>query len=336
MIERHPMTKDGAIQKLLLRQMGNELITARALFMDGLQEHAAYHLMASWHALSILQASQRGASSPPASDFKIDFDQLPIAGLVQKAGEAFTDSYAIAQQLASKTELTDKTLDEMAACPEISVKERRRQRKQLALQFRLAELAYRKLILDNHLTWLRKYLLNKKVLKVGGICLLILAMGGLIKWKGHVLLEKTTLISKKPQPRRRKKVVNKPLHANGDKNKNLTVSINKLQTKMRDNIPWNTHPAYIFKKWIKVNLEKVYNSKKVTISLDNNDLYELTFNKDGEELGKISLPPLKADGLTSRTLGIPEEITVTGYDMVILTAVKGDTCYSVGHLIFSD
>ena len=327
------MNRDEAIRKQLLRHMSTELIAARALFMDGLQEQAACHLMASWHVLSILQASQQGAPSPPASDFSLDFNQLPISSRVQKAGAAFTDSYEVTRQLAARTELTRESLDQMASGPEPTIKERRRQRKQLELQFRMVELAYHKLILAKRLSWLRKHVFNKKVLLAAGACLLILAVGGLIQMTGFTLKKKPS-VSKKPRPRLQKKVTHHPPRGKGDKN--LSLSISKLQTVMKDNLPWNEYPAYIFKTWVKVDLEKVYKAKKVTISLDNNDQYELAFQMDGKELGKISLPPIKADGLKSRTVAVPEKIAAAGYDMVVLTALKGDTRYSVGHLIFSD
>ena len=70
------------------------------------------------------------------------------------------------------------------------------------------------------------------------------------------------------------------------------------------------------------------------VSLDNNDVYILSFQRDSVEMGEVSVSPdLRVEGFRVLTVPAPEQAVSEGYDSILITASEGDATYSLGHLL---
>ncbi|HVL70217.1 MAG TPA: hypothetical protein VM364_23360 [Vicinamibacterales bacterium] len=73
------------------------------------------------------------------------------------------------------------------------------------------------------------------------------------------------------------------------------------------------------------------------VSLESDDLYELTFLKQGRQVGKIALGPVpeyrRAAGLASYLWDVPADARRSGFDTILVTPVKGEGTFAIGHLL---
>jgi hypothetical protein len=85
-----------------------------------------------------------------------------------------------------------------------------------------------------------------------------------------------------------------------------------------------------------VTIDSVVHVPEIELSLDNNDIYEITIERDREKLATIELPPghVKGGGMRIDTLRIPDEVAESGYNQLLIEGRKGDKRYSVGHVLF--
>jgi arabinofuranosyltransferase len=87
---------------------------------------------------------------------------------------------------------------------------------------------------------------------------------------------------------------------------------------------------------VRVTIDSVVHVPEIELSLDNNDIYEITIERDREKLATIELPPghVKGGGMRIDTLRIPDEVAESGYNQLLIEGRKGDKRYSVGHVLF--
>ena len=120
----------------------------------------------------------------------------------------------------------------------------------------------------------------------------------------------------------------------------ITVSEAKLSqiSKPKPNRTyWNAPGNVIFnkEKGLTVDLEAVYKKANIEISLDNNDDYQVKYMLNNEENGTQVFPnqkKLRMGGLFNHQGKVPESAVSKGYNKLILSPLKGDRFYSVGHI----
>lgn len=83
-----------------------------------------------------------------------------------------------------------------------------------------------------------------------------------------------------------------------------------------------------------IELEKTYYGKTIEISADCNDRYRITYFLDKTKVGELIVPEkiIAQGGLTTRDLDVPVEAVIQGYNRLLITPIKGDGLYSVGHV----
>ncbi|MBO4441000.1 glycosyltransferase family 39 protein [bacterium] len=107
-----------------------------------------------------------------------------------------------------------------------------------------------------------------------------------------------------------------------------------LPEKTENRTKWN-HPENIVmsRSGVLVDLEKEYNSAKIEIALDSSDSYEISFLKDGRQLGKLTvLPEKKRFGMYTRKRSIPQEIREAGFDSLLIVPLEHDDACSLGSI----
>ena len=73
------------------------------------------------------------------------------------------------------------------------------------------------------------------------------------------------------------------------------------------------------------------------VTLDSDDSYQLRFIDGGATVGILDLGPVpeyrRKPGLNAYTLDVPPEAAKGGFDAILITPVKGDGHYALGHLL---
>ena len=83
---------------------------------------------------------------------------------------------------------------------------------------------------------------------------------------------------------------------------------------------------------VRVLLDSVYHHDRLEISVDNNDFYYVTFERDGVQIAESIVDAQPAFGLRTDTLEIQPAVCADGYDCITVRPWKGDGLYSMGHL----
>lgn len=86
---------------------------------------------------------------------------------------------------------------------------------------------------------------------------------------------------------------------------------------------------------LRIRMGEKSHHRYFSVSLDNNDLYEFKFFKDGKKISKVVIEPsfLASGGLNTYVLEVGAEAVEQGYDEVWVEGKKGDNWYSIGHFI---
>ena len=99
--------------------------------------------------------------------------------------------------------------------------------------------------------------------------------------------------------------------------------------------PWN-HPDnfLISEKGIKINLGKEYHAKRMEISLDNNDDYEIIYLSGSSEIANQTSQAhiIPQGGLAVYLIDVPQSAFENGYDSIKVIPLRGDGLYSIGHI----
>ena len=73
------------------------------------------------------------------------------------------------------------------------------------------------------------------------------------------------------------------------------------------------------------------------VTLDSDDSYQLRFVNGGATVGILDVGPIpeyrRKPGLNAYTLDVPAEASKRGFDAILVTPVKGDGHYALGHLL---
>ena len=118
--------------------------------------------------------------------------------------------------------------------------------------------------------------------------------------------------------------------------KRITIQASLIAKTVPNGTPWYSLDALRFWAPVHIELDGIQHARTLRLSLDNNDVYELTFWNGAESLGRVQLALAnKSDqplGLIGRKLSLPPKITQRGYDAITVTPVAGDGSYSMAGL----
>lgn len=322
------MVRDNQDQEagLLLQFMFAELEAARSLYMDNLLEQAAFHLLRGWRALARLQTPEGAAAQQTR-------EALDLAALLGKEPAGWSESLASLRALVGED---DDQLRPLTAA--LDRKTQRRLRKHIELQLHLCDQAYQRAFRQQRSATSRWLQVGRRLprgsLVVVGV-LIALAVGIYLarapeirppkKGKGgqaaagHGTTVQDDAAEDPPPPKN---------------TKNREVTLAQVKKVKKAGSMWHAEGNVVFLDWVKVKLPGVMTAASVELSVDNNDVYELSFHKGEQEVGLERLEPNKAlSGLRVLTVKIPEGAQEDGFDMIQLKAVIGDSFYSLGHLL---
>jgi hypothetical protein len=338
------MVDDQAKQArgLLLQFMYAELEAARSLYMDNLLEQSAFHILRGWRALArldVLRSGGDGDGDGTVADEdpgELSLETLPVAELVGKDTTGWEESLAAVQGLANGG--SDLCRPAAAAMDRGAL---RLLRKQLELQLHLSDQAYQQAFWKERAATSRLPMLPRPR-SLGAVALvLVIAVGAWLYLsqasdvdgeeasaggaanqgadKSRAAVPPDDRITEPPPPRT---------------TKNHEVTLAQVSEVKEAGTYWNAEGCLVFKEWIKVKLPAVSRAAMVELSVDNNDVYELSFRKGKDEVGLARLEPNKRlPGLRVATVQAPKSAQEDGYDQVWLKALYGDSFYSLGHLV---
>lgn len=115
------------------------------------------------------------------------------------------------------------------------------------------------------------------------------------------------------------------------------VPLGALAVFRENGTPWNFEGNRILKTPLAVVCDDRPGRRHLDVSLDSDDLYELIFLKKGEIVGTMGLGPIpehrRAPGLVSHIEDLPPGARSRGFDTIVVTPVKGNDQYAIGHLL---
>lgn len=116
------------------------------------------------------------------------------------------------------------------------------------------------------------------------------------------------------------------------------IPLSRLATHQREGAAWDAPGTVrVWENGLRVSLGTVRNEASVELSADNNDRYDLSFNRGGAPVGRVVAEPQRGkEGLVIHHLDIPASARDRGYDEIVITPSGGDGVYSVGHLLLEN
>jgi arabinofuranosyltransferase len=115
------------------------------------------------------------------------------------------------------------------------------------------------------------------------------------------------------------------------------VPLGALAVVRENGTPWNFEGNRILKTPLAVVCDDRPGRRYLDVSLDSDDLYELTFLKKGDIVGSMGLGPIpehrRSPGLVSHTEDLPPGARSRGFDTIVVTPVRGNDQYAIGHLL---
>lgn len=104
-------------------------------------------------------------------------------------------------------------------------------------------------------------------------------------------------------------------------------------------VRWNGPDCIVMSsKGIEVLLPEVKYSRRIGLSLDDNDIYEVIFRLRGEDITSyfVHVSRLHSYGLKAETYDVPAVAREKGFDLIAVKPAAGLEGYSLGHLILYD
>jgi hypothetical protein len=96
---------------------------------------------------------------------------------------------------------------------------------------------------------------------------------------------------------------------------------------------WDGPGTVKFMNRVVVSLGGVVHSEILSISLDGNDSYRVSWMAGDETAGLVVVEPAGGVGLEVYSLTTPEEAVLLGFDSIVIEVDRGDGDYSIGHLL---
>ncbi len=112
------------------------------------------------------------------------------------------------------------------------------------------------------------------------------------------------------------------------------VKIAALSKRKKNRTKWDKSGNIVMgKRGIEISIGELSHVEKLEVSLDSGDIYQLSFIQNGKEIDSIKTKPYNHYGLHVHTLNVPKKATSEGFDAIVVKPIKGDSAYSIGHLL---
>ncbi len=115
-----------------------------------------------------------------------------------------------------------------------------------------------------------------------------------------------------------------------------TVKLYEISKKVEEHTMWNKSGNTLFTMdGLTIELDKIYNSENIELTIDNNEDYFINFIKDENTIGTLQIKNMNDPnffGLRLEKISIPAEISKTGFNKILIVPSAGDNMYSLGHL----
>src|SRR4030042_4093172 len=112
------------------------------------------------------------------------------------------------------------------------------------------------------------------------------------------------------------------------------VKLLEVSKKIEEHTAWNKFGNTLFTlEGLTVELDKIYNSNYLELTIDNNEDYFIIFIKDENNIGTLQIKNLNDPsffGLRSEKLSITPEISKEGFNKILIVPSAGDNMYSLG------
>lgn len=114
----------------------------------------------------------------------------------------------------------------------------------------------------------------------------------------------------------------------------IQVDLASFNTPKKEGTVWNDPTNIILdhRNGIQINLNEIYKSNEIEISLDAGDYYHVFYYFDDFEVANQLAFGKKVPGLNIYTLDVPDKAVRSGYNKIIIIPIEGDGLYSIGHL----
>jgi arabinofuranosyltransferase len=115
----------------------------------------------------------------------------------------------------------------------------------------------------------------------------------------------------------------------------IRVDLREVAAPKAEGTLWNQAGNFRFRAaGVEVELEKPTRARRLEVSLDGNDDYELLFIDGTVRVARLPVParPAPEGGLAVHVIEVPEPAVNEGYDAVLIRPLRGDNAYVLGHL----
>lgn len=118
----------------------------------------------------------------------------------------------------------------------------------------------------------------------------------------------------------------------------LRTTFHQVARPKAEGTAWNAAGNVVFSKSsLIVSAEAPLRSSWLSLSVDNNDVYQLTFLLEGRAEGSVEVGTKdNGGGLANHVVKVPEDVQTQGFDQIRIQARTGDGSFSLGHLLPTD
>lgn len=116
----------------------------------------------------------------------------------------------------------------------------------------------------------------------------------------------------------------------------MYVTLGSLTAPKSEGSPWNSPDNIQFHdSGIEINLENLYHSNSIEVSLDHNDTYKIIYLINNSEVDNGVIEGNKfsiKEGLAVYSVEVPSRAQANGFNSIKIIPMQGDGMYSIGHI----
>ncbi len=324
-MKRGPDTRQS-----LLRHASTEVSAAKSLYAQGLLQQAALHLSLFWR--SLLKAGHLNQGDE--SDSEEPSGELEPGTLLSAAAPSSVDPAQWEESVAEVNRLASREASGELEVPGAADQgEARRVKDLLDLQLQLAGRACREAHRGSSAHLLASiprldrgpWRLVIGVAALGALVVLVVTLTG--SWA------RSPEAGAGPGETGTAGAVQPPTMVKFNP-RSMSVTLARVSKRQRSGDFWNAPGSVVFAFKLRVLLPTIMKAGAVEVSVDHNDVYLLSFQRDSVELGTSRITPdLSKKGLRVLTIRAPKRAVSDGYDSILITGAEGDAAYSLGHLM---
>jgi len=118
----------------------------------------------------------------------------------------------------------------------------------------------------------------------------------------------------------------------------IQVDLLSFNTPKKEGTAWDDPTNIILdhRNGVQVNLDKIYKSEEIEISLDAGDYYHIFYYLNESEIANQLAFGKTVPGLNIYILDVPDKAVKNGYNNIRIIPIEGDGLYSIGHLLIEN